>query len=104
MFDNVFLRIVLLCGLLLAFTTHAAIDGFVNASKPRPASIQVSSNESVGNDYYQVALAVKMMDVRTDANAYLATASMQDQGLPRPVWALACGLAFLSVMRRRLSR
>jgi hypothetical protein len=110
MFRTVCLRVTIFCLLLFAISANAALDGLVKAANPNLDNIATRLSPVVLNDGsvrggdYKVALAQQMVEVRDSKVSMRDDVAGERPPLSKLVWSLACGLAFISVMKRRLSR
>jgi hypothetical protein len=110
MFKGVCSRVTVFCLLVFSITANAAMDGFVKAANPNLDAISTRfssitpSDKSIRNNYYQVALAVPVTEPTATKRVYQASETDENEPTHKPAWWLACGLAFISVMKRRLNR
>lgn len=65
----------------------------IEATSIRSAYVNVNENDVRNNDY-KVAVAVQVISVR----------NIEQKPISKLLWGCACGLAFLGVMKRRLSK
>lgn len=110
MFRTVCLRVTVFCLLLFAVTANAAIDGLVKATHSNLDNVTtrlspaVLNDKTMRGDYYKTALAVNVTQ-KSDSTIYnRGETTAERTPFSRLVWGLACCLAFVSVMKRRLSR
>lgn len=110
MFRTVCLRATIFCLLLFAISANAALDGLVKAANPSLENIATRLSPVVLNDGsvrggdYKVAVARQVVEVRDSTVHSRDNVVVERPPFSKLVWSLACGLAFISVMKRRLSR
>ncbi|MDO8962853.1 MAG: hypothetical protein Q7V02_12195 [Methylophilus sp.] len=110
MFRTVCLRVTIFYLLLFAISANAALDGLVKAVNPNLENMATRLSPAALNDgnlrggVYKVALAQPVVEVRTSTAHNHDASAVERPPFSKLVWSLACGLAFISVMKRRLSR
>ena len=111
MFSKVYLRVTISC-LLLSFSpiTSAAMDGIVKTNNyisevppVRLAYVKLKENNMLSNDY-KAAMTVQVISVRNIVDSGHIAGKVEQKPIPKLLLGFACGLAFLGVMRKRLSR
>jgi hypothetical protein len=105
-FKDVYLRAAFISLLLLPPAASAATDSFANSNVQNAnAVLSTKLNDNiVRDDNYKIALSVQVVDPRDMDKSYQEHQASDHHHLPKSAWWAACGIAFLSVMRRRLSK